>query len=298
MQATANAANTATWTLNGLTVGTEYQLVGDLAEQLHVRAGRRPLYCARQQRRGDRPGRGLSVQRLRHAADQRHRRRNVRGDHHLSVTVTLDDPHNASTLLDAGTVNLLTVGTDHGVDDDFHLQAGSPALDAGDPASQFLVEPNGGGRVNLGFDGNTTQALASAAQTLQVLSPAGLQKLTVGQATAINVQGFNLGTTQQVLLLNAGGSAIYTSTQGNWSADAYQASGTTMTNAAPATNTTVAPNSLFQSAATLNYGSGVGSQLSYELPAANGSYTLRLFFDETQTTAGNRKFNIVVNGVT
>ena len=59
------------------------------------------------------------------------------------------------------------------------MQPGSPTIDAGDPASYYLAEPApNGGRVNLGFDGNTPQAATSAAQTVQVLSPNGLEKFT------------------------------------------------------------------------------------------------------------------------
>jgi hypothetical protein len=70
--------------------------------------------------------------------------------------------------------------TDNGPDDNFHLQPGAPAVDEGDPASAFIGEPApNGGRVNLGYDGNTPQAQTSPSPLLQVLSPNGNEKLEV-----------------------------------------------------------------------------------------------------------------------
>ena len=80
-------------------------------------------------------------------------------------------------------------------------------------------------------------------------SPAGLSKLTVGLATAVNVQSFGLVSSQPVLLLNAGGGALASATQGNWSADALQshAAAQSVTNTTLPSNTTLAPTSVFQS---------------------------------------------------
>jgi hypothetical protein len=47
---------------------------------------------------------------------------------------------------------------------DFHLSPGSPAIDAGDPASDYSSEPwPNGGRVNMGAYGNTKEATRSSA---------------------------------------------------------------------------------------------------------------------------------------
>jgi parallel beta-helix repeat protein len=99
-----------------------------------------------------------------------------------------------------GADNLLgyTAGADHGLDDDFRLSASSPALDAGDPAGDFTLEPSpNGGRVDLGAYGNTAQATLRPAQTVQVLSPNGLEKFEEGQSVAILVRasGLSAGTT-------------------------------------------------------------------------------------------------------
>src|SRR6185436_1699778 len=67
---------------------------------------------------------------------------------------------------------------DYGTDDDFHVLASSPAVDAGDPRDPALFEPGpNGGRVNVGADGNTAAATTSAAQLVQVLNPNGLEKI-------------------------------------------------------------------------------------------------------------------------
>ena len=83
-----------------------------------------------------------------------------------------------------------------------------------------MLEPApNGGRVNQGYDGDTPQAQTSAAtQTLQVLNPAQFGKYEVGEQVPINIASNNLGQTQAVLLINAGGGAIDTTTQGNWQA--------------------------------------------------------------------------------
>lgn len=81
------------------------------------------------------------------------------------------------------------------------LLPGSPAIDRGDPNSAFANEPgNNGGRINLGFEGNTAQATQSPAQLVQVLSPNGLDKLAQGQATTITWRssGIGPGTTARV----------------------------------------------------------------------------------------------------
>jgi Ca2+-binding RTX toxin-like protein len=68
----------------------------------------------------------------------------------------------------------------------YRLLAASSAIDRGDPASAFANEPgNNGGRINLGFEGNTAQATQSPSRLVQVLSPNGLDKLAQGQATTI-----------------------------------------------------------------------------------------------------------------
>ena len=68
----------------------------------------------------------------------------------------------------------------------FQLQSTSPAIDAGDPSSSYSAEPApNGGRVNLGYTGNTADANTSATPLLQVLVPIGLDKFQVGVPTTI-----------------------------------------------------------------------------------------------------------------
>jgi parallel beta-helix repeat protein len=72
-----------------------------------------------------------------------------------------------------GTDNQL--GGNFGMDDNFHLAANSPALDAGDPDSNFSSEPApNGSRINLGHLGGTAQADTSGSQRLlRLLAPNG-----------------------------------------------------------------------------------------------------------------------------
>ena len=192
------------------------------------------------------------------------------------------------------------LGVNGGADDDFHLQLGSPAIDAGNPATAYNLEPApNGGRVNQGYDGDTPQAQTSgAAQTLQVLNPVQFGKYEVGEQVPIDIGSEDLGQSQALLLLNAGGPAIATTTQGDWQASADQTSGTTFTNTNTVTGLSDVPNALFATGAEASNATA-GTALDFDLPVANGTYTLRLYFDDpTATAAGQRVFNIVANGTT
>jgi len=89
--------------------------------------------------------------------------------------------------------------------------------------------------------------------------------------------------------VNAGGPA-YTDAQGNvWSADNGFDSGSTYSVASAITGTTTP--AIYQ---TERYGG-----LTYQFPVTNGSHTVTLKFAELYfTTAGNRTFNVTINGQT
>ena len=107
-------------------------------------------------------------------------------------------------------------GIDYGQDDDFHELPGSPVVDAGNPSTPSLAEPQpNGGRVNLGAYGgtsqaavSTTQAAASTARVVQVTSPAGTAKLRAGQITTINFRTAGLSTVTDVAQLDASGTTV------------------------------------------------------------------------------------------
>ena len=198
--------------------------------------------------------------------------------------------------VDADAVRVQRVQGDHGPDDDFHVQSTSPTIDAGDPADPYLSEPTpNGGRVNQGNYGNTVEATTSPAQLVQVLSPNGLEKVETGQQVPIQWRSAGLTLTRPVLLLNAGGGGV-----DNWSANSYQTAGGTGSFSDPVTTSGVsdpAPAAVYQSYAYGNY--GVGQRLSYALPVADGSYTVRLHFVEpSYTYAGGRVFDIQLQGAT
>jgi hypothetical protein len=54
---------------------------------------------------------------------------------------------------------------------DFHLQPASPGVDAGDPASDYSLEPQGGGgRINMGAYGNTPEAAVKVENAIKTVN--------------------------------------------------------------------------------------------------------------------------------
>lgn len=187
------------------------------------------------------------------------------------------------------------VGGDYGGDDNLGVLPTSPTIDAGDPLSYFLSEPApNGSRVNMGHTGNSLAATTSQAELVQVLSPNGLEKLEVGQATTIAWQSAGQDPVQEVALINAGGATV-----DKWLGDAYAAAAYYSTSFAnvidTSTATDPAPMAVYQSyRAAFNV-----DRLAYQLPVPDGDYTIRLHFAETATmTTGVRQFDIRLNGTT
>ena len=81
---------------------------------------------------------------------------------------------------------------------DFHLQSGSPCIDAGDPGSDYSGEPNPNGeRINIGAYGGTSEAMASVAECTGDYEPDGdvdgldLYQLAIGNLV-VNFEEFAL----------------------------------------------------------------------------------------------------------
>ena len=211
------------------------------------------------------------------------------------------DPHSLEgdpRFLDAdGADNLLgyraATRTDGGADDDFRLGADSPAIDRADPASYYLAEPApNGGRADLGAFGNTAFAPAGAAQIVQVLAPAGLEKVVLGQNVNIQWQTYGIGSERTVALINAGGDTV-----DRWLAEAYRVgvgiAGHIDSSISLAGVTNPAPSAVYQDFVEAQ--SGAGRALTYELPVPNGDYSVRLHFIEPfDFGAGNRRFDILL----
>ncbi len=200
--------------------------------------------------------------------------------HSLQTDPKLVDPDGQDNLLGFDAVS----GRDHGTDDDFHLQTGSLAVDAGNPASYFLAEPQpNGGRVDLGAYGNAREATRSAAQTAQLLTQNGLEKYQAGQPTEVRWQSSGFGDRNLTALINAGGGAI-----DNWSADNYGSSDARRLSldvplvAMPIAG--AAPAAVYQTYAQAPF--GAGKSLDYNLPVPDGTYEVRLHFVEP-----NERFN-------
>lgn len=190
--------------------------------------------------------------------------------------------------------------SDFGADDNFALAAGSPANDAGDLNAPYYKEPSpNGGRINAGALGNTLAAELSSQQSVQILSPNGLEKYKLGNTVKIDFQAANLKAIEPVVLINGGSNSL-----GKWVAgDAFlkngsiqnYSSGSGIVDTSGLTNP--APASLYNSQF---YGSETaGDHLLINMPVFDGSYTVRLHFSEPfYSTPNNRNFDIAINGNT
>ena len=100
------------------------------------------------------------------------------------TTITIEVSTTAAQTLMADAIRL--VRTDNVTDDNFLVAPNSPAIDAGALDDPFVNEPGpNGGRINLGAQGNTTQATTSQAELIQVLSPNGQEKYESGDQMLI-----------------------------------------------------------------------------------------------------------------
>ena len=172
-------SSTATWTFTGLVPGAIYQV-----ETFWV-----PLYYLT----GDAP---FTIYDGANLISQGYYSQTPTGNLSSPGWVTLGyEVSNSGTLtIELSNASLGTVEADaveiqqiQGIgNDNYHLAAGSPAIDAGNPASSVSEEPQpNGGRINLGSDGGTAAATTSAPEALQVLSPTALSKFQVGQQVNI-----------------------------------------------------------------------------------------------------------------
>jgi len=90
------------------------------------------------------------------------------------------------------------------------------------------------------------------------------------------------------ILINAGGPAYTDATGKQWSADMDYSAGASWSVSTPISGTTSPV--LYQ---TCRY----ASTFSYQIPVPNGNYTVTLKFAEpTRTAAGQRRFNVAING--
>ncbi len=218
----------------------------------------------------------------------------------LQVQIAQTSGYYGVSIAVADAVRLQQIVGNAATDDNFHVMPGSPTIDAGDPASVSFNEPEpNGGRVNLGFDGNTSAAATSPQQLIQVLAPGGFGKLVDGQQVNIQWRSDGLTPSQNVLSINTGnGSAV-----GAFLSNSYQTSGYSYDNGSisgPIDLSGVAdpaPMVVYQSYSSASY--GVGNTLSYNLPVPDGTYTIRLdFADPNDSAEGQRTFDIQLQGST
>jgi parallel beta-helix repeat protein len=210
------------------------------------------------------------------------------------MSVTLSG--NFSTIRADG-IRLQQAFGDSGLDDNYAVLATSPTIDAGDLSSLHFKEPApNGSRINLGHTGGTSAATPSQVQSIQVLSPNGIEKIGAGYNYSVTWLAAGLTQQRPMALINANGPATE-----NWSADRFLISSvftdttTAIIDLSGVTNP--APSLVYQSAVRGSF--GAGNKVAYQLPFPDGNYTVRLHFVETTiTTVGTRRFDIKLNGTT
>ena len=190
-------------------------------------------------------------------------------------------------------------GADGGLDDDFRVRPGSPTIDAADPLAPFVSEPlPDGQRANLGNYGATPNATPSgAAQSIQVTSPNGGEKVQAGRPLTVEWVSDGLAQTRVAGLINIGGDAVPSPT-GDWGdGDSFATTKVNFITTFVTDRTGVtdaAPAGVYQSLAYAD--SGVGKFMGYRIPVADGTYTVRLHFNEGFVSAGQRLFDVLVQG--
>ncbi len=185
--------------------------------------------------------------------------------------------------------------------DNFALQSDSPAVNRGDPALQYYLEPAGNGdRVDIGAQGGTTQANSGPTQVVQLLGQTGGLRYQVGQTTTVNFTSAGLVASNPVLQINAGGAQTVLGADSSnvWQGNEYETlSGTlgTISNPVSANGYNI-PQGVLQNYQYFNNSSYSGS---YAIPVAAGTYQVTLVFvDPSSTAVGQHVFNIIANGVT
>ena len=194
---------------------------------------------------------------------------------------------------------LVSVPTDYGADDNFAVSVTSPAIDAGNPTDPFYLEPgSNGGRVNVGAYSNTALAEQSSPQSIQVLTPNGLEKYEQGQTVKIDFRTSNLLSIEPIVFINGGTNQVDRWLPGS---QFLQSGGTaTYTNGAVDRSGVVNPPPAEVYNSQLYGSETLGDHLVVRIPVGTSdAHQVRLHFsDPFYGTAGNRKFDIAVNGVT
>ena len=192
-----------------------------------------------------------------------------------------------------------TPGFNNSSANDYTLQAGSPAINRGNPALAFFLEPlANGGRIDIGARGGTALANVSPADVVQLLGQTGGQRYQIGQTATIAYTSAGLAASTPLLQIVTGNEGVV---QGADAANIWQAQGYTASSPSYYLNAaTVAANGLNIPQAVLQtYAQFYGGTGAYALPVPAGTYQISLVFAEpSATAAGQRTFNVIANGVT
>ncbi|MEO6842783.1 MAG: right-handed parallel beta-helix repeat-containing protein [Bradyrhizobium sp.] len=186
------------------------------------------------------------------------------------------------------------------------LTAGSPALNRGDPALQFLFEPVGSGtgngdRIDIGALGGTALANSGPAQLVQLLGTTGGQRYQVGQSATVSYRSAGLTSLDPVIFINTGGGAAQGMESWNaWQANEFATLGGSQTGITAPVNANGydIPQAVLQDYSIL-YGNNANSATgNYAVPVTDGTYQVSLIFvDPGSSGVGQRLFNVTANGV-
>ena len=139
-----------------------------------------------------------------------------------SLTVMLDNVANRSFVRADG-VRIVQLTGAVNQNNDAHLQSGSPAIAAGDPATPYLSEPlPNGDRVDIGAYGDTSQSTASTNPLIQVLNPSDLAKVQVGSTVSIDLHSAGLLPYDYVARLALGSGNLTGTNASGWSDQNYR----------------------------------------------------------------------------
>ncbi|MEX0330671.1 MAG: right-handed parallel beta-helix repeat-containing protein [Puniceicoccaceae bacterium] len=179
---------------------------------------------------------------------------------------------------------------------DYHLAPDSPGIDAGDPASEFVKEPNPSGfRINVGAYGNTPEATQSASRAIQIFNPTGLDKLVQSSPTSIEffAAGFlseiNMGQWNLGRLTIDDWQLLTSVSGGNYDLNGSFGSADTSGLVDPA------PADVYEE--TWQSSWGLDQRIDIALSLLPGEYRLRLHFGSFESSAG-QTFDVIANGNT
>jgi hypothetical protein len=177
------------------------------------------------------------------------------------------------------------------VDVDFHVSTASPAVDAGDPASSFINEPEpSGNRINIGAYGNTGEAAVSPLQSVRLVDPILFDKLLQGNESTVRFTTAGFLDQQLVGQFNIGNAPV-----ASWVIPSIAGGRRWSTSSEIDLSGVVDPAPMDVYKDFWISDSGAGQQFVVSLDIAPGDYLLRMHFVDIFNTP-SYTWDIDVNG--